>query len=991
MDIRNKLLQIDDDYRPMCYWGWLENLTDAETEWQIEEMNKVGLGGYVAHARGGLEVKYMGDEWRSSVLAAVKTGKKHHMIAIVDDEDGWPSGFGGGEVNGRGNFYHQKFLICEEKRGGDILITPNTLGVYKKNNGRFDVLDINHTLPGENLIHIYFKTDKYYTDLSDPTVTQAFIEASYEKYKDLCKEEFGKGLWGIFSDEPQIARDRMQWSYSLPFEFIKKYGYNIIDNLPYLFYDAPDSHKVRNDYYKTTADMFSLNYAKKIKEWCDQYNIVFTGHTTIEEDFHGQISCTGNTMPFYEYFTVPGMDWLCRTGPHNLAIKQLTSVCSQLGKPRALSEMYGCAGWNISFEEMKWIGEWQIMFGIDFMLQHLGLYSLKGSRKREYPAALFYQQPWWDRYNAFNDYFARLCKLINKSKEQAHVLVIHPIETAWGLKTPEHNQDIIKFTEKYKLFLDRLLYLGINFHLGDSVIMQRYSKVVKGGKLKIGKHIYDAVVIPECVNLSSSTFEIINEYANKGGKIISAGDFPTETDGRPNILLDGLKKKTINAPFDCHSKNDKLRELCNIKTYVKMKGESENKDIYIVTRKWKDSVFHIVFNSSQYESRNFSVAGIDPTCCVLSLEDMNYYKIDLENILLEPMQSLIIVENAGNIKSKKELLPSGAPVKTEEIQKFKIKNVSLNSLTIDSCRYSIDGGEIMPEIMVNELQQKLLKNGKNCDVKMIFKFNADYRPADPIFLVMEEPQKCRATFNGNELILNECGYFADKSFRKIDISNKIQSGINEIAVERKFENLQKTYDIKNAAGIHEAEFNRTTVQTEFEAIYIVGGFTVKFDGDYTPSNNAGVFAKGKFTITPPCDDINDIKSFTKNGYPFFAGNITVSADVKIDLSSGKRIILDITRPECVLSVLEIENREHIFMWAPYRYDITEFVKDGNNEIKITLYTSNRNLLGPLHNNSGESYAVGPFSFVHNQNPDTDTFALVNFGLGGGVRISYYDL
>ena len=41
------------------------------------------------------------------------------------------------------------------------------------------------------------------------------------------------------------------------------------------------------------------------------------------------------------------------------------------------------------------ISQWQNVLGINLQLQHLGLYSLKGLRKREYPASLFFQQPWW--------------------------------------------------------------------------------------------------------------------------------------------------------------------------------------------------------------------------------------------------------------------------------------------------------------------------------------------------------------------------------------------------------------------------------------------------------------------------------------------------------------------------------------------------------------------------------------------------------------------
>ena len=107
-------------------------------------------------------------------------------------------------------------------------------------------------------------------------------------------------------------------------------------------------------------------------------------------------------------------------------------VAQQLEKERALSEMYGCAGWNINFEELKWIGEWHYVLGVNMMVQHLGLYSLKGSRKREYPASLFFQQPWWKDYNQFNDYFCRLSKLMSESKSIIDILVIHPLKSAWS-------------------------------------------------------------------------------------------------------------------------------------------------------------------------------------------------------------------------------------------------------------------------------------------------------------------------------------------------------------------------------------------------------------------------------------------------------------------------------------------------------------------------------------------------------------------------------
>lgn len=76
-------------------------------------MDKAGIGGFFMHARGGLQTEYMGDEWFFNIKAAIDAAKETGMDAWVYDENGWPSGFGNGEVNGLGIEYQQKYLRME--------------------------------------------------------------------------------------------------------------------------------------------------------------------------------------------------------------------------------------------------------------------------------------------------------------------------------------------------------------------------------------------------------------------------------------------------------------------------------------------------------------------------------------------------------------------------------------------------------------------------------------------------------------------------------------------------------------------------------------------------------------------------------------------------------------------------------------------------------------------------------------------------------------
>ena len=100
-------------YRPVPFWSWNEKLSPEELRWQIREMKKVGLGGFFMHARGGLQTGYLSDEWMDCVKACLDEAAKLDMNAWLYDENGWPSGFGGGLVNGLGVDYQQKYLRHE--------------------------------------------------------------------------------------------------------------------------------------------------------------------------------------------------------------------------------------------------------------------------------------------------------------------------------------------------------------------------------------------------------------------------------------------------------------------------------------------------------------------------------------------------------------------------------------------------------------------------------------------------------------------------------------------------------------------------------------------------------------------------------------------------------------------------------------------------------------------------------------------------------------
>ncbi len=359
--------KIPSKYRPIPFWSWNEKLDVNESTRQVAMMDEVGIGGYFMHARGGLQTEFMGDEWFDNVDVCINEGEKRGMHSWAYDENGWPSGFANGKVNGKGLKYQQKYLR------------------YR----RFD--PATEAPAGDNIIYIngdlcfYYDVNPFYVDTLDGEVTQDFINEIYEPYY----KRYGSHFDGFFTDEPQISRCGIPWSFILPDEYEKAYGEPIYSHLCELFMSEGDYIKTRMRFWKLVTELFSKNFMKQIYDWCQAHGLKFTGHMVLEETFNSQITSNGACMPHYEYFDIPGMDWLGRPIFQCLTMAQLASTAAQTGKKQIISETFACCGHNVGHDELKRNYEWMMVRGVNLMCQHLQGYSLRGIRKRDYPPAMY--------------------------------------------------------------------------------------------------------------------------------------------------------------------------------------------------------------------------------------------------------------------------------------------------------------------------------------------------------------------------------------------------------------------------------------------------------------------------------------------------------------------------------------------------------------------------------------------------------------------------
>ena len=175
---------------------------------------------------------------------------------------------------------------------------------------------------------------------------------------------------------------------------------------------------------------------------------------------------------------------------------------------------------------------------------------------------------------------------------------------------------------------------------------------------------------------------------------------------------------------------------------------------------------------------------------------------------------------------------------------------------------------------------------------------------------------------------------------------------------------------------------------ELEAIYLVGDFAVKTDKKFEKLDKRALRTDGGFYI---CNAPKTALAgnMAEQGYPFFAGCMTFKKSFNLSKEECSNRSFKISNLCSNVTSVKVNGKDAgCIMWEPYEIDISALLKEGENDIEITVTGNLRNLLGPFHLIEGECFAVAPPSFFHEspvwcggKNTDwTDSYCFVEFGL-----------
>ena len=988
------------DHRSAPFWSWNDRLNPDELDRQVRDMKEHGMGGFFMHSREGLETPYLSEEWMTCIRRTVQAAKDVGMNAWLYDEDRWPSGFAGGLVareigdEGRAKTLTLEMVTGEIDPSGSLasfiaLVENNSISKLKRvtektslENGEVGLVFKREICPKTD----WFNGDTY-SDNLNPKSVETFIKTTYEKYLKEIGDEFGKTIPGIFTDEPNIfagrvARRGLPWTDIFPEFFKSKRGYDILEELPYLFLDGEKSYKIRYDYWRTISELFVDSYTRQLGEWCEKHNLLFTGHYLYENEFPRAIITSGSIMPHYIYQGVPGIDILTESIRETLTVKQCSSVANQFGKKRVLSELYGCSGWEFTFEGQKWVGDWQYVLGVNMRCQHLTLYSLKGCRKRDYPPSFNYNTTWWKYNKIVEDYFARLSLILSEGKVVRDILLMHPIESAWMVFDGSNSEEVSKIGEEFQGIADTLLALHRDFDLGDESIIEGYGKIVNG-LFTINQASYKLVVLPPMKTIRGKTVNLLKEFLDSGGNVIVLKPYPEMVLAQEEDLSWLFEHPNVSILNDKRELSSKLEELLKPRIRIQetpgeedgsllyMEREIEGKDVFFIVntdRNNPHTVEIIIENNGKVEEWDALTGEIRE---VNSIQGEGMTRI---KTTFGPAESRLYVIDPHSRPAAEE--PAELHYKRGlyigPVTEFTRSNP--NVLTLDFCQYRFKGdkwSDIKPvwkaqleirrklgmrDIHVNGIEQRWRwiyqpHPNDNTPVEFRFTFNVRDIPKTPVSLVVENAEDFGIYLNGEAISNKPDGWYLDRSFDRIKLP-ALKKGENEIILACLYKN-----------------------RMEVEDCYIIGDF--------------GVDILTREIIKEP--DRLHFGDWCMQGYPHYAGSISYREELDIDLEDNERIFIKIGKHSAITTAIWINGK--LAGYIPWKcadgLDVTPYMVKGKNLIEIEVVASPRNMLGPLHQKSGKRPWTDSRSFRTEGDEFTPDYVLMPFGLFDQVKLEVF--
>lgn len=572
---------------------------------------------------------------------------------------------------------------------------------------------------------------------------------------------------------------------------------------------------------------------------------------------------------------------------------------------------------------------------------------MAGEAKRDYPAAIGYQSPWYKEYAYVEDYFARVGTSMTRGKALTRAAVIHPIESYWLCFGP------METSGREQAFRDQafedltswLLHGLIDFDfISESLLPEQtpLDTIISGAPLKVGECAYDVVILPNLRTIRSSTLERLQKFVACGGSVIVAGTAPTLIDARspPESPCITSSKQVEWSSFAVLSALEQWR---NVQVTSIDDGKSHPKFLY---QQRIDGQEQHLFICNTDKRRWY------PTCVevlgewdvtILDALSGNPWEVDRTiengwtrfNWHFEPSSSVLAM-----LKPASSTIEKGTSSKPQEVlrnnmktvDKVALKTIELsepNVLVLDYAEYQVNDGpwESREEVLRVEnivrrrlqLPQKLeafrqpwsipsSARQRQAFLRLKFEVVSQTDIISPK-LALEDAETTKIKVNGQDVPSKIAGWWVDEDIRTVELPS-LKKGTNTIELEYEFHIL-----------------------TNIERVYLLGDFEVEIRGS-------------SCTLLPSSLSRLDFGDWATQGYPFYAGNITYNCE--ITPSAAGEYFFEVPRFAGPVVTVDLEGkRKGTIALEPHVVDLGT-LENRTYTVSVTCYGNRENSFGTLH-------------------------------------------
>ncbi len=1000
-------------YRGIPFWSWNCKVTKEQIDHDLDVFEQMGFGGVDIHPRVGLDNEYLGDEFMELVQYTVDQCKKRGMICWLYDDDRYPSGAADGIVTKEISYRMRDLLLTLVKKKTTKIGQENQYCADracfelacqqgKKPSGYFvgayalrfedGILQEYHFLQENDLIdnakqngyviryaYVVLSQEstafenQTYIDTLNADAVKKFIEVTHERYEQAVGEAFGRTIEAIFTDEPRIGKQTLIASaeseedvhipYSEAFNdwFEARYGNGtLLSTIPELIWNLPEGRHKKNryQYRNALAECFSESYMDQICTWCNAHGILMTGHVFGETPLANQAASVGECMRNYRNMDIPGFDVLC----DDLCIaeaKQAVSVARQMGCAGTVSELYGVTGWDCTFETYRRQGNWQAALGVTRFVPHLSFMSMAGEAKRDWPASISFQSPWYKEFSSIEDHFCRLNEALSHGHAVTRVAVLHPIESVWlNMGQINKNEEVLQqIQQSFDAVSEKLLFHTIDFdYLSEALLVQQCEELIASGeckekgKLNVGKASYQTVIVPSVETLRSTTIRILKAFHDAGGRVLFVGQIPTRMDA-----VNATQPAQLAAECEIVEMDDLLEALkderdvqvldqygqASNNLFYQLRADDTGKWLFLCPARFKkdDEKIYSIRVAGQFHAKQYNTQ-------TGTFHDIPYVYTEKETCIF--WHAYAQDELLLRLESVKE-------TKQWQLKPDAIVQEEANALVLDYAEAVLDGKKVFDRKEILKLDDEIREylgyelrhehmlqpwaTPKRESHELVLKYEFESELSTAAEFALELPDTCQISLNGKAADMTVQGYYVDSAISIIHLPD-VKKGKNELLITLLF---------------HQ--------KTNLEAMYLLGTF--------------GVFLQKTKAILTKQRPLM-LGDITSQGLPFYTGNLRYEFTVQIHTEGVYSLCVPKWKAP-VLTVFIDKKKIGTIICEPYTIDLGK-LSAGNHTISICMYGNRNNAFGAIHNPNEYIRWNGPTAYRTTGADWTDEYRVKPVGI-----------